>query len=99
WSALAVCVASVGFGATLAQQERLMALTPDELAGHALGLRAAGMLTMQGVAAAVAGTVAQLTTPATAMTCMALASLTITLTLATAHRRTPEGAAVTQGGG
>ncbi|MFJ7019726.1 MFS transporter [Streptomyces sp. NPDC101117] len=99
WSALAVCVASVGFGATLAQQERLMALTPDELAGHALGLRGAGMLAMQGVAAAVAGTVAQLTTPATAMTCMALASLTITLALATAHRRTPESAAVTQGGG
>ena len=83
WAALTVCVASVGFGATLAQQERLMALTPDELAGHALGLRAAGMLTMQGVAAALAGTVAQLTSPGTAMTVMAAASLAVTLTLAT----------------
>ena len=32
-----------------------MALTPDELSGHALGLHSAGMLTMQGVAAALAG--------------------------------------------
>ncbi|MBQ0998849.1 MFS transporter [Streptomyces sp. RK62] len=95
WSALVVCVASVGFGATLAQQERLMSVTPDELAGHAQGLRGAGMLTMQGLAAALAGTLAQLTTPATAMTCLALTSLTITLTLATAHRRSGEEATAT----
>ncbi|MFF8355338.1 MFS transporter [Streptomyces chartreusis] len=87
WAALIVCVASVGFGATLAQQERLMALTPDELAGHALGLRAAGMLTMQGVGAALAGTVAQLTSPGAAMTAMAATSLAVTLTLAAAGRR------------
>ncbi|MFJ3655092.1 MFS transporter [Streptomyces nigra] len=95
WSALVVCVASVGFGATLAQQERLMSVTPDELAGHAQGLRGAGMLTMQGLAAALAGTLAQLTTPATAMTCLALTSLAITLTLATAHRRSGEEATAT----
>lgn len=86
WAALAVCVASVGFGASLAQQERLMALTPDELAGHALGLRAAGMLTMQGLSAALAGSIAQLTSPATAMTAMAAASLAVTVTLGVVGR-------------
>ncbi|WP_416960646.1 MFS transporter [Streptomyces sp. Agncl-13] len=87
WAAMAVCVASVGYGASLVLQERLMELTPDELAGHALGLRSAGMLTMQGVGAAVAGTVAQLTTPATAMTLVAVASVAVTLTLAMLGRQ------------
>ncbi|MFJ9559901.1 MFS transporter [Streptomyces fuscichromogenes] len=88
--ALAACcaaVASVGFGAGLVQQERLMSLTPDELSGHALGLHSAGMLTMQGVGAALAGSVAQLTSPADAMTLVAGASLVVTLSLATAARR------------
>ncbi|MEV5882749.1 MFS transporter [Streptomyces sp. NPDC052020] len=86
-AAVLVAVASVGFGASLVQQQRLMALTPGELAGHALGLHSAGMLTTQGAAAALAGTVAQLTTPATAMTAMAAASLAATLALTAASRR------------
>ncbi|MEU2427441.1 MFS transporter [Streptomyces sp. NPDC007851] len=80
-------VASAGFGASLVQQERLMKLTPDELSGHALGLHSAGMLTMQGVGAALAGSVAQLTSPAHAMTLVAGASLVVTLLLATAGRQ------------
>ncbi|WP_405871834.1 MFS transporter [Streptomyces sp. NBC_00005] len=86
-AAAAATVSSVGFGASLVQQERLMELTPDELTGHALGLHSAGMLTMQGVSASLAGSVAQLTSPATAMTVMALASVCVTLMLATAARR------------
>ncbi|MER5517250.1 MFS transporter [Streptomyces sp. NPDC002763] len=86
-AAVCAAVASVGFGASLVQQERLMSLTPDELGGHALGLHSAGMLTVQGVGAALAGSVAQLTSPASAMTLMALASLAVTLTLATAGRQ------------
>lgn len=86
-AAALAAVASVGFGASLVQQERLVALTPDELGGHALGLHSAGMLTMQGVSASLAGSLAQLTSPATAMTVMALASTGVTLTLATAARR------------
>ncbi|MEU6382104.1 MFS transporter [Streptomyces bauhiniae] len=81
-----VTVASVGFGASLVQQERLMSLTPDALSGHALGLHSAGMLTMQGVSAAVAGTLAQVTSPATGMTVMAGASVAVTLWLASAGR-------------
>jgi predicted MFS family arabinose efflux permease len=91
-AAVCAAVASVGFGASLVQQERLMALTPDEYGGHALGLHSAGMLTLQGVSAALAGSVAQFTSPATAMTVMAVASLAVTLALATAARwpRLPE---------
>ncbi|MEU0893033.1 MFS transporter [Streptomyces massasporeus] len=86
-AAAAVTLASVGFGASLVQQERLVALTPDELSGHALGLHSAGMLTMQGVAAALAGSLAQLTSPARAMTMMAAGSAVVTLLLMGAARR------------
>ncbi|MFD8149775.1 MFS transporter [Streptomyces sp. NPDC059720] len=87
-AAAAVTLASVGFGASLVQQERLVELTPDTLTGHALGLHSAGMLTMQGVAAALAGSIAQLTSPAAAMTAMAAASAVVTLLLMTADGRT-----------
>jgi hypothetical protein len=59
-----------------------MSLTPDELSGHALGLHSSGMLAMQGVGAALAGAVAQHTSPATAMAVMAAASVAITVALA-----------------
>ncbi|MFG2138603.1 MFS transporter [Streptomyces sp. NPDC048650] len=85
-SAVATAVASVGFGASLVLQERLMSLTPDDLAGQALGLHFVGMSTLQGLGAALAGTVAQLTSPATAMTVMAVGSATVTLTLAALGR-------------
>ncbi|QNP72113.1 MFS transporter [Streptomyces roseirectus] len=80
-TATATALASIGFGASLAQQERLMNLTPPQLAGHALGLHSSGMITLQGLAAAAAGTLAQLTTPARAMTAMAAASVAVTLAL------------------
>ncbi|WP_149548731.1 MFS transporter [Streptomyces marokkonensis] len=80
-AAALVAVASVGFGASLVQQERLMALTPPELSGHALGLHSSGMLTMQGVSAALAGGLAQLTSPPAAMTALAVASAVVTLLL------------------
>ncbi|MFJ8073300.1 MFS transporter [Streptomyces sp. NPDC096176] len=83
----AVAVGSIGFSASLLLQERLMSLTPVELSGHAFGLHSSGMLTMQGVAAAVAGGVAQLTSPATAMTVMAAASAAVTLVLTPGLRR------------
>ncbi|WP_089102098.1 MFS transporter [Streptomyces hyaluromycini] len=86
-AAVCVTLAAVGFAASLVLQERLMSLTPDELSGHALGLHSAGMLTMQGVGATLAGSVAQLTSPARAMTIVAAASLAVTLSLATAARR------------
>ncbi|MFJ3596141.1 MFS transporter [Streptomyces sp. NPDC090126] len=77
-----VVVASVGFAASLLLQERLLALTPRELSGQALGLGSSGMLAMQGVGAAVAGGVAQLTSPAAGMAVVAGLSVAVTLALA-----------------
>ncbi|MEU3996261.1 MFS transporter [Streptomyces fungicidicus] len=80
-AAALVAVASAGFAASLVQQQRLMALTPAGLSGHALGLHSSGMLTLQGACAALAGGLAQLTSPATAMTALAVASAGTTLLL------------------
>jgi predicted MFS family arabinose efflux permease len=78
----AVVLASIGYAASLLLQEQLMAITPDEMSGQALGLQSSGVLTMQGVGAALAGAVAQLTSPSTAMAVMAVASVAVTLALA-----------------
>ncbi|MGW2492217.1 MFS transporter [Streptomyces sp. NPDC001606] len=88
-----VCVtlASAGFGASLVQQERLMELTPGELAGQALGLHSAGMLTGQGLSAVLAGALAQFTSPAVGMTALAAGSVGVTLALATAGARRSAG--------
>ncbi|NEB05062.1 MFS transporter [Streptomyces sp. SID13726] len=91
-SATAAAVASVGFAASLVLQERLMSLTPDDLTGQALGLHATGMVAFQGIGALVAGTLAQLTAPATAMTLMAAGSITVTLVLSVLGRREKRGA-------
>ncbi|WP_310727227.1 MFS transporter [Streptomyces sp. N2A] len=77
-----VSVGTFGYAAGLLLQDRLMALTPEKLSGQALGLHTSGMLTMQGVGAAVAGAVAELTSPATGMVATAAASLAATLLLA-----------------
>ncbi|MFJ2651999.1 MFS transporter [Streptomyces sp. NPDC087420] len=82
FAAAAATLASIGFASSLLLQESLIALTPDDIQGQALGLETSGRLTMQGVAAALAGAVAQYTSPATAITVMALASVTVTLALA-----------------
>jgi MFS family permease len=88
---VAVVLASVGYSASLLLQQRLMALTPGELSGHALGLHSSGMLAMQGVGAALAGAVAERTSPGAAMAVMAVISVAVTLTLAPGLRpgRTP----------
>jgi MFS family permease len=90
-AAAAVVLASVGYSASLLLQQRLMALTPGELSGHALGLESSGRLAMQGVGAAVAGAVAELVSPGAAMAVMAVISVAVTLTLAPGLRpgRTP----------
>ncbi|GAB1508857.1 MFS transporter [Actinophytocola sp. KF-1] len=92
----AVTLASVGYSASLLLQRRLLALTPEELSGHAMGLQSAGMLAMQGVGAAIAGAVAQYTSPTTAMTVMAVASVAVTVALAPGLR-TPVGLPVGRG--
>jgi MFS family permease len=85
----AVAFASVGYSASLMLQQRLMTLTPEELSGHAFGLHSSGMLAMQGVGAALAGAVAQRTSPAVAMTVMAALSVAVTVTLSPGLRQRP----------
>jgi predicted MFS family arabinose efflux permease len=95
----AVVVASVGYCSSLLLQERLMELTPVELSGQAMGLASSGTMAMQGVGAAVAGVVAQRTSPATAMAAMAVISLAVTLILTPGLRpaaRAPEPGRVPQ---
>ncbi|MER8091919.1 MFS transporter [Streptomyces goshikiensis] len=76
-----VALASVGYSAGLLMQERLVALLPEGTQGQALGLHSAGMLTFQGVCAALAGALAQSTSAAVAMTVLAAASVVVTLVL------------------
>lgn len=85
----AVTLASIGYAATLLLQERLMAMTPGDVHGQALGLHSSGMLTMQGIGAALAGVVAQYAAPATAMAVLAAASIVVTLLLAPGLRAGP----------
>ncbi|MCJ1680107.1 MFS transporter [Streptomyces sp. APSN-46.1] len=85
-AAVTVAVASVGFSAGLLMQERLVALLPEGTQGQALGLHSAGMLTMQGVCAALAGLLAQYTSAPVAMTVLAAASVAVTLVLEPALR-------------
>ncbi|NML51288.1 MFS transporter [Streptomyces sp. R302] len=83
-AAAAVAVSAAGYGASLLYQERLLPLVPEEARGHALGLHGSGMLACQGLAAALAGGLAQLTSPATAMALLAAASLAVTAALTAA---------------
>ncbi|MQA24392.1 MAG: hypothetical protein GEU94_02740 [Micromonosporaceae bacterium] len=78
---VAVTIASVGFAASLLLQERLIALTPPDVKGQALGLHSSGMLTMQAVGATLAGAVAEVLGAGAAMAVMAGASLLVTAAL------------------
>ncbi|MGP3957988.1 MFS transporter [Nonomuraea sp. 3N208] len=81
-AAVAITLASAGYAASLLLQERLVALTPADVRGQALGLHSSGMMTMQAVGAALAGAIAQYTSPALAMSVMAAASVLVTVCLA-----------------
>ncbi|MEU3950441.1 hypothetical protein [Streptomyces sp. NPDC029526] len=75
----AVFLAGAGFAATLPLQERLLALTPAPIRGQVQGVESAGRLACQGVAAAMAGGLAQYVAPAVAITALAALSVTITV--------------------
>jgi MFS family permease len=96
-AALLVAVATVGYGASLVQQEWLVALTPPELHGQALGAESSVRMTFQGVCAALAGGLADLLTPATAITVLAVASLLVSAALTRPLART--GARASAAGG
>jgi MFS family permease len=86
-AAVLVAVASVGFAAGLMLQEQLMRLTPPDARGQALGLHSAGMLTMQGVSAVLAGLLAEAIPAHYVMALLGAVSLLISIALSRALRR------------
>jgi len=74
-------VASIGFASTLLLQERVIALTGEDVRGQALGLHVTGMKAMQAVGATLAGLTAQYLPAGAAMTVMAVALLAMTAAL------------------
>jgi MFS family permease len=82
WLALVlVTFASMGFGGTLCVQQLLVQAVSRERLGQVFALSSAGMLTVQGLAAYLAGGMAELLTPAQAMAVMAIGSLLATAAL------------------
>lgn len=86
-AAALVAIASVGFSAGLLLQEQLIALTPNEVRGQALGLHSSGMMAMQGVGAVIAGLVAEYLSAGQAMAVMGAASILVSLALTPGLRR------------
>ncbi|MEU2993341.1 hypothetical protein ACPCAJ_24505 [Streptomyces griseoincarnatus] len=78
-AAVAVFLASAGFAATLPLQERLLALTPEQVRGQVQGVESAGRMTWQGIGAAVAGGTAQFLSPTVTITALAAVSVCVTI--------------------
>ncbi|HVX55230.1 MFS transporter [Nocardioides sp.] len=74
-------VASVGYGASLPLQDRLLRHTQDEHTGQAMGLYSQGMMVWQALGAGIAGALANEMSPSHAMGLMAVGSLAVTLLL------------------
>ncbi|WP_204331659.1 MFS transporter [Geodermatophilus sabuli] len=78
---LLVGLATAGYGASLAQQEWLVAVSPAELRGQVLGLESSARMTAQGLGAVLAGALADVVSVAPAMAALAAASLAVSLLL------------------
>lgn len=79
--ALLAFAASVGYGASLPLQDRLLRHTDEESTGQALGLYSQGMMVWQALGAAIAGALATYLSPARAMGLVAVGSVAVTLML------------------
>lgn len=93
--AIAVVLASFGFSASLALQERLLQLTPEDLRAQALGLGSSGMVTCQALGATLIGSLAQVLSPALAMSLAAVLSIAVTLAIVPGLRRAAQATVVT----
>jgi hypothetical protein len=76
-----VAVASLGYAGTLCIQQQLVTVVPEDSIGQALALASAGMLSAQGLAAYLAGGIAQLTRPGIAITAMGAISAVAAIAL------------------
>jgi hypothetical protein len=86
-AALLTGLACIGYAASLGQQELLVKLTPASLSGQVLGAEAAARVTCQGLAAALAGTLAEVAPPGATIALLALASLLVSVGLTRALAR------------
>jgi MFS family permease len=89
---LLVALATVGYAASLTQQEWLVALTPPALRGQVLGVESSVRMTLQGVCAVLAGGLADVVPVGVAMSALAAASLVVSLGLTPALRRAADAA-------
>jgi predicted MFS family arabinose efflux permease len=76
-----VALGSIGYSASLSQQEVLVDLTPADLRGQVLGLESALRMTAFGIFAILAGGLAELTSAAPAIATFAAASLLVSAAL------------------
>lgn len=84
---LLVAVATVGYAASLTQQEWLVALTPPALRGQVLGVESSLRMTLQGICAVLAGGLADVVPVGVAMSALAAASLVVSVMLTPGLRR------------
>ncbi len=73
-----VAVATVGYSGTLALQEQLLRLTPEAVRGQVQGVESAGRMSMQGIGAVCAGSLAEVIPVGTAMSVCAVLSIVVT---------------------
>lgn len=80
-AAVMVAIGSIGYAASLGQQELLVAVTPRELAGQVMGAESSARVAFQGVAAAVAGGLAEIVPTGQAIGLLSVASIAVSLML------------------
>ena len=93
-AALLAAVGSAGYGASLLQQEQLVALAPQDVQGQALGVEGSARMTTQGLCAVGAGALADVVGAGVGITVLALSSLAVTAALVPALRRAEVAAGV-----
>ena len=86
-AALLAALGSAGYGASLLQQEQLVALAPEDVRGQALGVEGSARMTAQGLCAVLAGALADVVGAGVAITVLATASLAVTAALVPALAR------------
>ena len=88
-AAIVLAVAAAGFSYQLGLARRFLAAVPSQRRGQAFGLAGTGMMTLQGLAMAGAGGLADVISPGMVMALAGLASVTATVTLWRALRPAP----------
>jgi hypothetical protein len=86
-AAAMVGLASIGYAASLGQQELLVTLTPPELTGQLLGAESSARVAFQGLAAALAGAIAEFIPAGQAIAILSVSSLAVSLVLTPGLRR------------